>query len=282
MKKLKGFLALIRFELPLAAGICVVLGQLFALGEFATHNLTVTGFFSVFLISASILVSNDYFDIETDKINAPHRPIPSNLVSPKEALLLATTLLITGLVLSYLISIAALFFSVGLTIIGFLYNRKFKKHGLAGNLMVSFSVGLTFVFGGLSVGLPFNKIVLFFAVIAAFIDLGEEIAADSMDVKGDLLIDSNSIAIRHGKTVAIKISSFIFFVVILLSITPFLLKWFPVIYFIPIAMMDFSIGYSAIRLLQSKEEAGRKYIRLLYLGATFGLVVFLIMRLLGL
>ena len=86
MKKLKGFLALIRFELPLAAGICVVLGQLFALGEFAPLNLTVTGFFSVFLISASILVSNDYFDIETDKINAPHRPIPSNLVSPGEAL----------------------------------------------------------------------------------------------------------------------------------------------------------------------------------------------------
>jgi len=282
MKKLKGFLALIRFELPLAAGICVVLGQLFALGEFATLNLIVTGFFSVFLISASILVLNDYLDIETDKINAPHRPIPSNLVSPKEALLLAITLLITGLVLSYLISIAALFFSVGLTIIGFLYNRKFKKHGLAGNLMVSFSVGMTFVFGGLSVGLPFNKIVLFFAVIAALIDLGEEIAADSMDVKGDLLIDSNSIAIKHGKTAAIKISSLIFFIVILLSTIPFLLKWFPVIYLIPIAMMDFFIGYSAIRLLKSKDEAGRKYIRLLSSGATFGLVVFLIMRLIGL
>jgi len=282
MKKLKGFLALIRFELPLAAGICVVLGQLFALGEFATLNLTVTGFFSVFLISASILVSNDYFDIETDKINAPHRPIPSNLVSPAEALLLAITLLITGLVLSYLISIAALFFSVGLTIIGFLYNRKFKKHGLAGNLMVSFSVGMTFIFGGLSVGLPFNKIVLFFAVIAALIDLGEEIAADSMDVKGDLLIDSNSIAIKHGKEKALRVSAFIFLLVILLSLIPFLLQWFSIIYLIPIAIMDFSIGYSAIRLLKSKDEEGRKYIRLLYLGATSGLVIFLIMRLMGL
>ena len=200
MKKLKGFLALIRFELPLAAGICVVLGQLFALGKFAPLNLTVTGFFSVFLVSASILVSNDYCDIETDKINAPHRPIPSNLVSPAEALLLSIFLLLAGLLLSYLIGIAALLFSVGLTVIGFSYNRKFKKHGFAGNLMVSFSVGMTFIFGGLSVGLPYNKIVLCFAVIAALIDLGEEIAADSMDVKGDLLIDSKSIAIKHGKS----------------------------------------------------------------------------------
>lgn len=282
MKKLKGFLSLIRFELPLAAGICVILGQLFALGNFAPFDLTIAASLSVFFISASILVLNDFFDLETDKINAPYRPIPSNLVSPAEALFLSIFLLIAGLVLSYLISVNALLISIGLTVIGFLYNRKFKKHGLLGNLLVSFSVGMTFVFGGLSVGLPLNKIVIFFAVIAALVDLGEEIAADSMDVKGDLLIDSNSIAIKHGKNTAIKISSFIFLFVILLSMVPFFLKWFPTIYLIPITIMDCAIGYSTLRLLKSKGEEGRKYIRLLYLGATFGLVIFLIMRLIGL
>jgi geranylgeranylglycerol-phosphate geranylgeranyltransferase len=236
----------------------------------------------VFLISASILVSNDYFDIETDKINAPDRPIPSNLVSPIEALSFSIILLILGLLLSYYISIAALLFSVGLTIIGFFYNRKFKKNGLAGNLMVSFSVGMTFIFGGLSVGLPFNKIVLFFAVVAALVDLGEEIAADSMDVKGDLLIDSKSLAIRFGKITAIKTSVRIFFFVILLTFVPFALKWFSTIYLIPIAIMDISIGYSSLKLLKSEGENGRKYIRWIYLGATFGLIIFLVMRLIGL
>ena len=282
MKKLKGFLRLIRFELPFAAGVCVVMGQLFALGEFASIAITTAGFFSVFLISASILVSNDYFDIETDKINAPDRPIPSNIVSLSEALSFSIFLLIAGLALSYYISIAALLFSIGLAVIGFLYNRIFKKYGLAGNLMVSFSVGMTFIFGGLSVGLPFNKIVLFFAVIAALIDLGEEIAADSMDVKGDMLIDSNSIAIKYGKTAAIKLSVGIFFLILLLSLIPFILNWFPVIYLIPIGIMDTAIGYSSLRLLKAEGEGGRKYIRNLYLGATLGLVVFLVMRLLGL
>ncbi len=281
MKKLKGLFGLIRFELPLAAGICVVLGQLFALGYFAPLHITITAALSVFFISASILVSNDYFDIETDKINAPQRPIPSGLISPTQALALAVFLLIAGLLLSLKISIAALLFSIGLTIIGLLYNRKFKKLGLLGNLMVSFSVGMTFVFGGLSVGLPFNKIVLFFAVIAALVDLGEEIAADSMDVKGDLLIDSNSIAIKHGKEKALRVSSFIFILVILLSLIPFLLQWFNIVYLIPIAVMDIFIGYSTFRLIRSKNEEGRKYIRLLYLGATFGLVIFLVMRLIG-
>jgi len=35
MKKLTGLIKLLRFDLSISAGICVVMGQLFALGEFA-------------------------------------------------------------------------------------------------------------------------------------------------------------------------------------------------------------------------------------------------------
>ena len=51
--------------------------------------------------------------------------------------------------------------------------------------MVSFSVGMTFVFGGIAVGKPFEIIVWFFAIITMLIDLGEEIAANAMDIEGD-------------------------------------------------------------------------------------------------
>jgi len=281
MKKIYGLIKLMRFELPFSAGVCVLMGQLFALGEFSSVFLTMASFFSVFLISASILVLNDYFDVETDRINAPHRPIPSNLVSPSEALYFSILLLAIGIILSYLISNTVFVIAIVLLIVGFLYNRHFKRSGLLGNLMVSFSVGMTFIYGGVSVGLPFNKILLFFGIIAALIDLGEEISADSMDIKGDLLIESNSIAIRFGKNIALKISGFIFLLVILLSIIPFILNWFSLIYIIPIAIMDLSIAYSTWRLLNSQNEEGRKYIRFIYLGSTIGLLVFLIMRLIG-
>ena len=281
MNKIKGLLKLIRFELPFAAGLCVVMGQLFALGKFPTLLTMFYGFLSVFLISASILVLNDYFDVETDKINAPYRPIPSNLVTPNEALSFSILLLTVGLIISYNIDFAALLISVILAIVGFLYNRFFKKSGLAGNLMVSFSVGTTFIYGGASVGLPFHKIVLFFGLIAALIDLGEEIAADAMDIDGDMLINSNSAAIKYGKRTALKISGGIFSLVILLSSVPILFEWFSVIYLLPIVIMDISIAYSTLNLLDSKNKEGRKHIRRLYLGATFGLIVFLVMRLIG-
>lgn len=257
------------------------MGQLLALGEFASIPVTVFGFMSVFLISASILVMNDYFDVETDKINSPHRPIPSNRVTANEALYFSLFLLLAGILFGYLISVTVLLISIVLALIGFLYNRYFKKSGLPGNLMVSFSVGMTFIYGGASVGLPLHKMVLFFGLIAALIDLGEEIAADAMDIKGDQLIKSNSLAIKHGRSTALKISGFIFFLVVLLSSVPFILNWFPIIYLIPIGIMDLSIAYPALRLLNSENDDGRKYIRRIYLGAISGIIIFIVMRLIG-
>ncbi len=281
MKKLKGLWKLLRFELPFSAGICVVLGQIFALGKFAPVLTTLYGFLSVFLISASILVLNDYFDVETDMVNSPHRPIPAKLVSPSEALIFSIFLLLAGLVLSSMTGIITLIISIILAVIGFLYNRYFKKSGLFGNLLVSFSVGMTFIYGGATVGSPLNEMVIFFAVIAALVDLGEEIAADATDIKGDLLIRSNSLAIKYGETFALRISAIIFAIVIILSLIPFILNQFSLIYLIPILIMDLIIIYSVIKLLKVKTGDKRKYIRSIYLGATFGLIIFLIMKLIG-
>jgi geranylgeranylglycerol-phosphate geranylgeranyltransferase len=58
--------------------------------------------------------------------------------------------------------------------------------------------------------------------------------------------------------------------------------WLPAIYLIPIAIMDLAIAYPSLRLLGSVDDvnAGRKYIRWIYLGATLGLLVFILIRLL--
>ena len=281
MNKVKGLLRLMRFELPFAAGICVVMGQIFAEGEFASPYLTVTGFLSVFLISASILVLNDYFDVETDRINAPDRPIPSNLVTAQEAFWFSMLLMAAGLVLSILISLTLFFISLFLVIIGFLYNYFLKKSGLPGNLMVSLSVGMTFIYGGETVGLPLHHLVVLFALIAALVDLGEEIAADSTDVEGDLLIQSSSIAIKLGDVTAVRISALLFLVVIMLSLVPFIAQWLSPVYLISIGVMDSTIAYGTVMILRTKGSGRKKYIRTIYLGATLGLVLFLVMRLAG-
>jgi len=281
MRKFTPYLTLFRFELPFAAGVCVVLGQVLALGTLPPVNKLLFGFGAVFFISASALILNDLFDIESDRINAPERPLPSGRVTPAGVIIQFGLVSILGFVLSYLISIPVLIIAAVLWMVAFLYNWKFKKAGIIGNLMVSFSVGMTFIFGGVSVGVPFDVLVWLFAVMAALINLGEEIAADVMDMHGDKKMDSKSIPIRYGAEKAVNICTIIFGMAILVSIVPFMFGLLPLPYLVPILLMDAIIIYSVLRYRKSKGQEGRWYIRMLYLGALFGMIVLLAMRLIA-
>lgn len=281
MQKLSAFFRLIRFELPFSAGICVLLGQVLSLGSFASFPLAFSGFMTIFCVSSSILVHNDIIDLESDRINSPERPLSSKLFSRLEAVFFVLLLIMCGLIFSYFINLQVFAYFLFLLIIGFAYNILFKKYGIWGNLLVSISVGSTFLIGGLSTERPLNEMVIFFSVIAALIDLAEEIAADSTDVKGDLLIDSKSVAIVWGEKNALKISLLIFMLVIGLTGIPFLYNWFSNLYLIPILIIDFSIAFSCLKLIGA-DLIGRKiHIRRIYIGATIGLLVFLIMRCFG-
>ncbi|MBM4169717.1 MAG: prenyltransferase [Ignavibacteria bacterium] len=278
VQRLKALIELVRFELPFAAGVCTVLGQLLALGGSPSMLEIVGGFAAIFLISASALILNDLFDVESDKVNAPHRPLPSQRVTGVEVVSFFVIVTIVGLFISALLGVEALVLSFTLWTVALLYNWRFKRTGLLGNLMVSFSVGMTFVFGGVSVGIYSHELVWYFAILAALINLGEEIAADAMDVVGDSKAQFNSIAVKFGRARALDVSTAIFSAVLVLSIAPFPLKWLPGVYLYPILLMDSIILYSVIRLRASKEQEGRKLIRAIYLGATFSMLVILLLR----
>jgi geranylgeranylglycerol-phosphate geranylgeranyltransferase len=276
-QKLIGAVQLFRPELPFAAGICVVLGEIIALGDFPPLQPLLLGFICGFFLSGSALILNDYFDLEVDRINAPHRPLPSGKVSPREAVILAIVTGLLGLVAASVINKSALALSIPFWVIGILYNWKYKQAGLAGNLMVSSSVAITFILGGIAVGKPWNKIVWTFSLIAFLIDLGEEIAGDAMDMEGDRKRGSKSIAITLGRNFALRISGIIFVTVTLISLVPFLLGWFGIGYLIMVSIIDIVVLYSTTRLLSSQtSEEGRLFMRRIYLIALFGMLAFIL------
>lgn len=279
--KLLGLVRLFRFELPLAAGVCVVLGEILALGRLPSPTQAVLGFLSVFFISASSLILNDYFDLETDRINAPERPLPSGLVTARELIWLATLVTGLGLLTGFLISPLAGGVATLVWLVGFLYNWRFKKTGLLGNLMVCFSVGMTFIFGGLAVGQPFQPPVWFFAFWVMLIDLGEEIAADALDLEGDRLAGSRSLAVVLGRETALKISAAIFSAVVLLSSLPFVFGWLDWPYLIPILFSDAVTLFSTWKLLDARLANRRMYIRWIYLSGLVALLLVIAIRLLN-
>lgn len=275
-KKIKGLIQLIRPELPFSAGVCVVLGQLVALGKFPSFQEMILGFLCGFFISGSAIVLNDFFDLEVDKVNAPNRPLPAGIISPPEALLFSAVTTFTGLAAAYVLSFPAFILCLIFWVIGFLYNWRFKEAGLLGNLMVSSSVAITFILGGMVVGDPWNKIVWCFALMAFFIDLGEEIAGDAMDIEGDKKRGSRSIAIVKGRSFALVISGLLFSLVVLISFIPVIFKWLGVSYLLMIFITDILVVVFTIRLLKSRtSEEGVRAMRGIYLGALVGMIAFI-------
>jgi len=278
-KKVRGLIELIRPELPFAAGVCVIIGEIIALGSFPSLLKLFLGFGWGFFLSSPAMIINDYFDIEVDRVNSPHRPLPSGLILPTTAIALAIVTTLIGLVISVFIGKVAVLLFIIFWLIGFLYNWKLKEKGLLGNLLVSSSVAITFITGGKVVGEPWNKTVWILSLMVFLFDLGEEIAADAMDIEGDKKRNVKSIAILIGKKNALLISALLFILVIIVSFLPVFWNLLGTSYLIIISITDMMICFFVIKLLKSQTiEVGRVSIRGVYLSALFGMLAIIISR----
>jgi geranylgeranylglycerol-phosphate geranylgeranyltransferase len=276
-QKIKGSIQIFRPELPLAAGLCVVIGAMLGLGSFPPLITTLLVFVLGFCLSSSALIFNDYFDLEVDRINAPQRPLPAGLLSPVDVVVLGAFTTSIGLVIAWIFSPLVFGLSLLTWLVGFLYNWKLKAAGVWGNLMVSLSVAMTFLIGAIAVGQVGNRLVWVFALIAFFFDLAEEIAADAMDAEGDQKRGSKSIAIVYGKQSALRVSAILFALVVLISLLPVFWGEVGLSYLLPITITDFLIILFVYKLLKSQSPAeGRLSIRALYISASLGLFAFLL------
>lgn len=281
MEKLKAILQIIRPELPLAGGICVIAGQIIVLQGLPSLSVGLLGFLSGFLISSAAMITNDYFDLEVDKINHPQRPLPSGRISLPEIKILTAVFTILGFITAVLLGPLTLGLAVLLWIIAILYNWKFKEKGLIGNVMVGISVAGFFIFGGLSVGGLSNGTIWIFGVLAFLFDLGEEIAGDAMDMEGDEKRSSKTLARKHGKKYALTVSLALYLSIVVLSFVAILMGWFDLKFIYIFIPLDILIFYLSIKILKIQtDEEGRNRIRQLFLTMTGFVIIFVILSLL--
>ena len=174
--------------------------------------------FGLFLLGGTIVL-NQYFDIEVDRINKPHRPLPSGAIKPRSALIIVGLCYLTALFLSFflgqlysLIAIIAIFLS-------FTYSHPYTQIRKRSILLQVFIINagysvITFLIGW-CVYKPVELIPLWFIVFLFITDVGGVIVKDYRDYEGDKKHGYITLPTLLGYEKAVLLNSVIY-------ITPFI------------------------------------------------------------
>jgi len=216
------------------------------------------------LIAGAGIVLNDYYDCEIDRINAPHRPLPSGRIKKSSAIAYALVLFAAGILLSsfvnaYCISLAAIN-----TLLEFLYARNFKRIAIVGNAVDSWFAASTLIFGGLAT-LNLGAIWIL-SVIAFFANMGREIYGDIEDVKGDRALGLKTLPVVTSVEIAEFVARFFIILSVILSPVPYLLGIFGAKYLFFIGVADAVFIYS----LFQPPKTNQKLTKLAMVIALFG------------
>jgi geranylgeranylglycerol-phosphate geranylgeranyltransferase len=274
MRPLNGFMAVIG----------VLIGGLLVAGNDPSlfTNLFPLGLalLSVFLITGAGNSINDYFDVESDKVNKPRRPIPSGKVSKNAALAFSIILFAVGILLTVFINYVCLIIAVVNTLLLIAYSHSLQDRILLGNVVVGYLVGSTFLFGGTSLG----NIILpgILMLLAGLSTITREIVKDLEDIEGD----RKNFLKKIASGVKVKLSRFVgkkgkggkdavlamnkrraraaamifMLLAIIISPLPYVLNILGIAYLIILIPTDVVFLYSLALL--AKEGGKKKYVRI--------------------
>jgi len=275
MGKLMGFLRLTRPLNCLMMGFAVIVGaSLVSPLNFTTNILL--GFVTSFVLTAASMAINDYYDRQIDAINEPNRPIPRGDVNPKEALIFALVLSIIGLIAAFTTSLPSLLVAVIALIISITYITKGKGTGLPGNFLVSASVVIPFIYGGLTVG-QIETSTLLFVAIGFLSNTGREVTKGIVDVEGDRSHNIKTIAVTYGERTAAVAAAVFSLLAVCLSPLPWLWELVSDWFLPPVLLTDIGMLVSSIMLLRNYSRKNAKIIKNLSLiWFTTGLVAFIL------
>ena len=232
MNKIKSFFCLIRWTNLLMVAMMMLLVYrcvMSPLDYFTTIDVFPPShaFFllvmSLIFIVAGGYVINDYFDVETDKLNKPDKVLIPNVFSPKETKSFYVILTFVGLVAGLVSSIIILnvkfymLFAVLLLITCLLYSYsvRYKRKLFVGNLIVSLLVAiavflpylfeLLYLSDNLLILSTCNDMaknivyfVLIYSVFAFLLTFIREIIKDAEDAEGDGRTHCRTIPVIYG------------------------------------------------------------------------------------
>ncbi len=279
---MSGYITLIRSGNCLMAGVSAAIGTLIA--SFTLNMLfpadALYVFVAVFFITGAGNTINDVFDAEIDKINKPHRPIPSGAIRKKDALYFSILLFVAGILTASFIRPPeaelpiALYIAAINSLILIEYARTLKRTPFFGNLAVGYLTGSTFLFGGAVFGIVGLWSVGVLFMLSMFATLGREIVKDIEDIEGDKTVGADTLPIRIGARKSAYAAAFFGMVAMLLSPLPFMMNMVSLGYILIVGVADAVFIVAIIHMLHNNDPvASSRYFKIAMMVALLAFVI---------
>ena len=153
MKKTTGYLRLMR-PANIVTSVADVLAGIAISGFLANQSFQIQDLLAILLLCFSTaglygggVIFNDVFDADLDKIERPERPIPSGLITFKEAAKLGSIMLIGGILAAAATSITSGIIAFFIALSALVYNKWGKHHFFLGPVNMGLCRGLNLLLG---------------------------------------------------------------------------------------------------------------------------------------
>lgn len=206
MNRFRAYLDLIRYPLFAIPIVATLPGALIASRGQFTWRVTAALVIALFGYFAG-MIKNDYFHHETDKQTNPERPLPSERLTPKQAIVPASVIYGLCVIGGFLLNLKAGLLVMGLVAISHLYNAIFKAKGILGSLTLPLGIGLLSVFGALVVSGTVPRLVWYAFAATTLYDLGTHITTTFKDISRDRQLGILTTPIQIGVGPALFLSA---------------------------------------------------------------------------
>jgi len=214
----KAYWALIRPLNVLIGMLSILMGAVLT-GTLHPMAKVILACFSGGIIMAGGNVINDYFDVEIDRVNKSHRPIPSGLISRSSAGIWAILLFTLGLFLSIFVNYIGFLLAILVTAGLYIYGARLKRTLISGNVVVSLFSATAFVYGGVAVGRIKETFIP--AGFAFLFHFGREIIKDIEDQAADENALARTLPIAFGPRAALAVATVAFTTLVLFTLFPY-------------------------------------------------------------
>lgn len=266
--------ALVRLPRPLNCMLTALsagVGALAAGGAPASSPAVWWAALAAALIAGGGNALNDVADLEIDRVNRPHRPLPAGHLSRRAALLQSLGLALAGNGIAWGLGPGLGGMALLVTAALVLYDLWLKRTALWGNLLVSALAAAAFPFGALAAGQLGRAWIP--ASFAFLFHLGREIVKDIEDAEGDQAQGARTLPLRVGDRAAARLAAAVWLLLAAFTWWPWLGGIYGWQYLAPVLGVDALLLWAAWRLLRDQTVTpGAQLGRRVKWGMLLGLV----------